>query len=125
MPYTTGLILNTSEEYETSANNVVVCVRNLSNASATIIVQVFTASYLDTPLSPLYVTGYVIPAKSADIREFFIAGNVAYEVQINNLSVLAGVSISTYGTDEYGENVPGQRVLHSELTEIPALSSPI
>ena len=124
MPYTTGLILNTSE-YEASANSVVVCIRNLSNASATIIVQVFTASYAGTPLSPLYVTGYVIPAKSADIREFFIAGNVAYEVQISNLSVLAGVSISTYGTDEYGENVPGQRVLQSELTEIPALSSPI
>lgn len=124
MPFTTGLITNT-REVGTAASNVVVSVRNLDAASATIIVEIFGVPFSTLVLTPLYVTGYVVPALSSDIREFFIAGNVAYEVQISNLSVLAEVACSTYGIDEFGNLVTEQRVLQSELTSITALSLPI
>lgn len=124
MPFTTGLITNT-REVGTAASNVVVSVRNLDAASATIIVEIFGVPFSTLVLTPLYVTGYVVPALSSDIREFFIAGNVAYEVQISNLSILAEVACSTYGIDEFGNLITEQRVLQSELTSIAALSLPI
>lgn len=121
MPFTTGIITNTRAT-GTAASNIVVSVRNLSNADAMIIVEVFGVPYSTLALTPLYVTGYSVPAKSVDIREFFIAGNVAYEVQLSKTNPLGEVVFSTYGLDEFGNLVPEQRVLHSELTPISALS---
>ncbi|MDH6374385.1 hypothetical protein M2444_006235 [Paenibacillus sp. PastF-3] len=124
MPYTTGLITNTRAT-GTAASNVVVSVRNTSNANAMIIVEVFGVPYSTLALTPLYVTGYYVPAMSSDIREFFIAGNVAYEVQIDTSFPLANVVCSVYGLDEFGNLVTDQRVLQSELTQISALSIPV
>ncbi|AWV35366.1 hypothetical protein MHH60_18385 [Paenibacillus sp. FSL H7-0716] len=124
MPYTTGLITNTRAT-GTAASNVVVSVRNTSNASAMMIVEVFGVPYSMPALTPIYVTGYYVPAKSSDIREFFIGGNLAYEVQISSPFPLAEVVTSVYGLDEFGNLVTDQRVLQSELTQITALSIPI
>lgn len=122
MPFTTGLITNTRAT-GTAASNIVVSSRNLGNSSATVVLQIYGVPGTTLVLTPIYVTGYVVPANSADIREFFIAGNVAYEVQINIVSVLTNVSMSTYGLDEFGNIVTEQRVLQSELTPISALSN--
>lgn len=124
MAFTTGLITNTRAT-GTAASNVVVSVRNTSNASAMMIVEVFGVPYSTLALTPLYVTGYYVPAMSSDVREFFIAGNVAYEVQVSSPYPLANVVCSTYGLDEFGNLVTDQRVLQSELTEITALSIPV
>lgn len=124
MPYTTGIITNTRAT-GTAASYVAVSVRNTSNANAMIIVEIFGVPFSTLALTPLYVTGYYVPAKSSDIREFFIGGNVAYEVQINNSYPLSEVVTSTYGLDEFGNLVTDQRVLQSEFTEISALSIPV
>lgn len=120
MPFTTGMITSTRAT-DTAATNIVVSVRNVDATNATILVQVFGVPWSTLTLTPHYVTSYVVPANSSDIREFYIAGNVAYEVQINNLSP-AEVVFSTYGIDEFGNIVTEQRVLQSELTSIAALS---
>jgi len=122
MPVTTGMITSTRAT-DTAATNIVVSVRNVDANDATILVQVFGVPWSTLTLTPHYVTSYVVPANSSDIREFYIAGNVAYEVQLNNLSPLAEVAFSTYGIDEFGNIVTEQRVLQSELTFIAALSS--
>ncbi|MEC0370913.1 hypothetical protein [Paenibacillus chibensis] len=121
MPFTTGIITSTRAE-GTAATNVVVSVRNVDTSDATVVVQIFGVPWSNLVLTPHYVTSYVIPANSSDIREFYIAGNVAYEVQINNLSPSVEVAFSTYGIDEFGNIVEEQRVLNSELTPIAALS---
>ncbi|WP_191089568.1 MULTISPECIES: hypothetical protein [Paenibacillus] len=121
MPYTTGIITNT-RAIGTAASQIAVSVRNVSNASATIILEVFGVPISSLALTPLYVSGFVVPPFSADIREFVIAGNVAYEVQYSLSSPLADVAVSVYGLDEFGNLVTGQRVLQQELTEIPSLS---
>lgn len=92
MPFTTGIITNT-RAVEVAASNVAVSVRNLNSTSATIIVEIYVVPFSTLALTPLHVTGYVVPAFTADIREFFIAGNVAYEVQVSNLSPLAEVAL--------------------------------
>jgi len=124
MPYTTGLITNTRAT-GTAASYVAVSVRNTSNANALIIVEIFGVPINTLALTPLYVTGYYVPAMSSDIREFFIAGNVAYEVQMDSSYPLANVVTSVFGLDEFGNLVTNQRVLQSELTEISALSIPV
>lgn len=121
MPFTTGIITNT-RAIGTAATNIVVSVRNNSASVATIAVEVFGVPISTLILTPHYVTSYDVPANSADIREFFIAGNVAYEVQLDNLTPMSEVTISTYGLDEFGNLVTDQRVLQSELTSIAALS---
>ncbi|WP_136608013.1 hypothetical protein [Paenibacillus dokdonensis] len=121
MPFTTGMITSTRAT-GTAATNIVVSVRNVDAIDATILVQVFGVPYSTLTLTPHYVTSYIVPASSSDIREFYIAGNVAYEVQIDNLSPSAEVVFSTYGIDEFGNIVTEQRVLQSELTSIAALS---
>jgi len=124
MPFTTGIITST-RAVGTAASNVVVSIHNVSGASATVIVEVFGVPITTLALTPLYVTSYVIPAGASDIREFFIAGNVAYEVQFSNLSSLSELVCSTYGLDQFGNLVTEQRVLQSEMTPISALSLPI
>lgn len=121
MPFTTGLITSTRAT-GTAATNIAVSVRNIDAGAATIIVKVFGVPFSTMVLTPLYVTSYVVPANSSDIREFFIAGNLAYEVQFNNISPLTSVTFSCYGLDEFGNLVTEQRALQSEMTPIAALS---
>lgn len=124
MPFTTGLITNTRAT-GTAASYVAVSFRNTSNAAALVIVEIFGVPINTLALTPLYVSGYYVPAMSSDIREFFIAGNVSYEVQVSNSTPLANVVCSVFGLDESGNLVTNQGVLQSELTEIPALSIPV
>ncbi|MBE9916025.1 hypothetical protein G8C92_18585 [Paenibacillus donghaensis] len=122
MPFTTGIITST-RAVGTAATNVVVSTRNVNSVDATILVKVFGVPITTLTLTPFYVISFIVPANTADIREFFIAGNVAYEVQISNLTPTAEVVFSTYGLDEMGNIVDEQRVLQSELTPIPVLST--
>lgn len=122
--FTTGLITNTRAT-GTAATNIVVSARNLSTASATVVVEVFGVPSTTLVLTPLYVTGYILPAFSSDIRTFFIAGNVSYEVQYNVTATLTQVAMSTYGIDEFGNLVTEQRVLQSELTPTSGLTIPV
>lgn len=124
MPYTSGIITNTRVT-GTAASNIVVSTRNLSTTAATIIVEIFSVPLTTLVLTPIYVTSFFVPALTADIREFFIAGNVAYEVQIANTTPAASVAFSSYGIDESGNLVTEQRVLQSEFTEIAAFSLPL
>ena len=122
MPFTTGIVTNT-KDFGTAATNIVVSTRNLNLASsATITVQIF-GSTNSSSFTPLYQSAFVVAPNSIDIREFLIAGNVAYEVQINVNSIPnSGVVMSTFGIDQFGNLVPATRVLQSELTEIAALT---
>ncbi len=124
MPYSSGIITNTRVT-GTAASYIVVSTRNLSSAAATILVEIFAVPVTTFTLTPIYVSSYNVPALSSDIREFYIAGNVAYEVQIDNTDSLSVVAFSSYGLDESGNLVIEQRVLQSEFTEIPAFSLPI
>ncbi|MCM3129085.1 MULTISPECIES: hypothetical protein [unclassified Paenibacillus] len=119
--YTTGLITNTRAS-GTASTNIVVSVRNVGTSVANIIVAVFVVPISTLTLTPLYVSSYSVAARSADIRSFNIAGNVAYEVQYNINTTLTEAAISTYGLDEFGNLVTEQGVLQSELTPISALS---
>jgi hypothetical protein len=122
MPFTTGLITNT-RDFGTAASNIVVSTKNEDTInSATIIVQIYN-SPTSTTLSPLYASSFVVPPNSINVSEFFIAGNVAYEVQLNVTgAVPSNVVLTVFGLDEFGNLVTNQRVLQSELTIIPILS---
>jgi hypothetical protein len=122
MPFTTGVITNT-KSVGTAASNIVVSTRNADAANTSqILLQIF-ASVDSTTFYPAYVSNYVVPAKSFDVREFFIAGNVAYEVQLSVISsVPSNVVLSVFGLDGNGNLVINQRVLQSELTSITALT---
>lgn len=124
MPYSSGIITNTRVT-GTAANFIAVSSRNLSSATATVVVEIFAVPMSTLTLTPIYVSSFTVPAFSADIREFFIAGNVAYEVQIDNTDPLSVVAFSSYGLDGSGNLVLEQRVLQSEFTEIAAFSLPI
>ncbi|TYP70120.1 hypothetical protein [Paenibacillus methanolicus] len=122
MPFTTSLLTNTRAT-GTAVTNAVVNVRNLDQvASATVIVQVFAVSAVTLTLSPVYQTGLVVPANSAVRQQFNIAGNIAYEVQLSIITPLPNALLSVFGVDEFNNLVTGQRVLQSELTEIPVLT---
>ncbi|MQR85368.1 hypothetical protein GFV16_05335 [Bacillus megaterium] len=122
MPFTTGVITNT-RDFGTAATNIVLNTRNLNlTSSATITVQIF-GSTNSSSFTPLYQAGFVVAPNSIDIRQFLIAGNVAYEVQINvNAVTNSQVVMSTFGIDQFGNLAPSTRVLQSELTSIPALT---
>ncbi|WNS41778.1 hypothetical protein [Paenibacillus sp. MMS20-IR301] len=124
MPYTTGLITNTRAT-GTAASNIAVSVRNLGTLAATIIVEIFAVPITTLTLVPVYVSGYTVAGGAADIREFFIAGNVSYEVQISNTDGMSKVAFSSFGLDEFGNLVTEQRVLQSEFTPIDVFSWPI
>ncbi|MFD2385416.1 hypothetical protein ACFSWD_30570 [Paenibacillus xanthanilyticus] len=107
----------------TAATNVVVNVRNLDQvADVTVIVQIFALSATTLTLSPVYQTGIVVAPNSATRQLFNIAGNLAYEVQLSIITPLPNALLSVFGVDEFGNLVAGQRVLQSELTEIPVLT---
>ncbi|MFC4103321.1 hypothetical protein [Paenibacillus xanthanilyticus] len=122
MPFTTSLLTNTRAT-GTAATNVVVNVRNLDQvADVTVIVQIFALSATTLTLSPVYQTGIVVAPNSATRQLFNIAGNLAYEVQLSIITPLPNALLSVFGVDEFGNLVAGQRVLQSELTEIPVLT---
>ncbi|MBO2945353.1 hypothetical protein JJQ72_15360 [Paenibacillus sp. F411] len=122
--FTTSLITNTRAT-GTAATNLIVNSRNLGSSSASIVVVVFGVPESTLILTPLYVTGFTLPANSANIRQFFIAGNVSYEVQYSITSPFSQVVMSSYGIDEFGNLVTDQRVLQSELTPTNSLSIPV
>ncbi len=121
MAFTTGIVTNTRAT-GTAATNIVVSTRNETAAPATIVVQVFGVPSSTLALAPIYVAGYIVPAFSADIRTFFISGNIAYEVQLVNNTALANVVFSSFGIDEFGNLVQEQGYDQNRMTVIPALT---
>ncbi|AZN41458.1 hypothetical protein [Paenibacillus albus] len=123
MPYSTGVVMNT-RDFGTASANIVVSARNLDlNNAAIVEVQIF-ASVNSTVFYTLDLAAYVVPANSYSVREFFIEGNVAYEVQILVTGTLLtpNVLLSVYGIDEFNRLVAEQRFAQAELTFIPSLS---
>ncbi|MFS0838806.1 hypothetical protein [Paenibacillus sp. 1P03SA] len=122
MPFSTGVITNTRDA-GTASSNIVMNVRNLDVTNpVTVTVQIF-ASVNSTTFYTAYLISYVVPANSYNVREFFIAGNVAYEVQINTASVTTpNALLSVFGIDGFGNLVTDQRILQSELSFISSLS---
>ena len=74
-------------------------------------------------LTLIYLTGFILPAKSSNTFTFFVGGNLAYEVQLSVVGPLTEVVLSTFGLDEFGNLVHGQRVLQEEMTVISTLST--
>ncbi|SEO93180.1 hypothetical protein [Paenibacillus sp. OV219] len=123
MPFTTGVVTNT-RDFGTAAAYIVVNIRNLDiTNAATIEVQIF-ASVDSSLFYTLDLVAYVVPANSYNVREFFIEGNVAYEVQILATGTLLtpNVVMSVYGINEFGNMVTEQRFAQTELSFIPSLS---
>ncbi|SFI37974.1 hypothetical protein SAMN02799624_00701 [Paenibacillus sp. UNC496MF] len=123
MPFTTGLLTNV-DSVGSAVSNVVVNARNNANIEALVIVEVFIVPATTGVLTLAYLTGYIVDAKSSDIRSFFIAGNLAYEVQTSVIGPLTEVVMTTFGLDEFGKIVDGHRVLQEEMTEISLLATP-
>jgi hypothetical protein len=122
MAFTTGIITNT-RDFGTAATNIVVSIHNTDPVNSSVVTVQVIASVTSTTFYIAYVTGIVVPALGFAVREFFIAGNVAYEVQMDvNAPTPSNVVVSSYGIDQFGNLVTDQRVLQSELTPIPALS---
>ncbi|NBD24729.1 hypothetical protein [Paenibacillus glycinis] len=122
MPYTTSLITNT-RAIGTAASNVVVNARNITNVQALVLVEVYVVPATTQVLQLAYLTGYFLPGQSSDSRTFFIGGDIAYEVQLSVIGPLTEVVLSTFGLDEFGNLVHGQRVLQEEMTVISTLSA--
>ncbi|WP_317955182.1 hypothetical protein [Paenibacillus chitinolyticus] len=98
-------------------------VRNLDTANPVTVTVHVLASVNSTTFYTAYLVTYVVPANSYNVREFFIAGNVTYEVQINTTSVaIPNVLLSVFGIDGSGNLVTDQRILQSELSFISSLS---
>lgn len=122
MPYTTSLINNTRET-GTAASTVVVNARNITNVSSIILIEVYVVPESTLTLTLAYIAGFVLGGLSSDTREFFIGGDIAYEVQLATVGLLNETVLSVFGLDESGNEVDGHRVLHQELTPISTLST--
>ncbi|CAI6084124.1 hypothetical protein [Cohnella sp. JJ-181] len=122
MPYSTGTVTNT-RDFGTAASNIVLNVRNLDTSlPVSVIVKIF-ASVDSDAFYTAYVSSFDVPVNSYDIRTFFIAGNVAYEVQIYVGSITTpNALLSVYGIDEFGNLVTDQRFTQAEMSTIPFLS---
>ncbi|GKS12736.1 hypothetical protein YDYSY3_37360 [Paenibacillus chitinolyticus] len=122
MPFSTSTITNT-RDVGTASSNIVINVRNLDTANPVTVTVHVLASVNSTTFYTAYLVTYVVPANSYNVREFFIAGNVTYEVQINTTSVaIPNVLLSVFGIDGSGNLVTDQRILQSELSFISSLS---
>ncbi|SFT16470.1 hypothetical protein [Paenibacillus sp. BC26] len=123
MAYSTGVVTNTRAT-GTAATNIVVNTRNLdTDDSVWITVQIF-ASVDSSDFYTAYYSMYEVLEDSYDVREFYIAGNVTYEVQLS-VTVEAGVPnalMSVTGLDEFGNLVEDQRFTQADLTFITSLS---
>ncbi|QJC53698.1 hypothetical protein HGI30_20665 [Paenibacillus albicereus] len=120
MAYTTGLVTNTRAT-GTAATTIVVNTRNAAAGAATVTLKIFAVSPTTLTLTPIYVSSFAVAGYAADIRTFTIAGNIAYEVQLDNSAVLANPVYSTYGLDEFGNLVTEQGFPQAKMTMIPAL----
>lgn len=122
MPFTTGIITNT-RDFGTAASNIVVSIHNTDPINSAVVQVQILASVTSSTFYTAYVQGISLPPSGFAIRQFFIAGNVAYEVQMNvTATIPSNVVLSSYGIDQFGNLTTEQRVLQSELTVIPALS---
>ncbi|SEN29026.1 hypothetical protein [Paenibacillus sp. OV219] len=125
MPYSTGPVTNT-RDFGTASTNIVVSVRNLDvTTPVTIIAEIF-ASVDSSTFYTAYQLSYVVPPNSYNVREFFIAGNVTYEVQLNTMDVSPpDVLMAVTGLNEFGNLVEEQLFNQNELILISAMSPPI
>ncbi|MBM7564213.1 hypothetical protein [Paenibacillus sacheonensis] len=119
MPFSTSIVTNT-RAIGTAATNIVVNTRNANPSAASTITIAIYASVTSATFYLAYVSSFVIPANSFDVREFLIAGNVAYEVQLNSSS--PQVLFSVYGLDEFGNLVIDQGKSQEDLSFIGALT---
>ncbi|SDX49957.1 hypothetical protein [Paenibacillus sp. CF384] len=117
--YSTGIVTNT-RDFGTAASNIVVSTRNLNLQSpVTVMIEIY-ASVDSSVFYTGYLTSYVVAADSFDVREFFIAGNVAFEVQVD-LS-LSDALLTVTGINEFGNLVEDQIFTIPELNIISGLS---
>ncbi|QJC52107.1 hypothetical protein HGI30_11440 [Paenibacillus albicereus] len=121
--YTSGLMTNPQNEEE-QAVNVAVNARNLGPDQALIIVQLFGVPWSGTGLVPIYVSGFIVPPDSAISQTYYVGGNTAYEVQVNNVDDLSEVAVSLFGLKASGELVPAHRVLPLELSPMLGMLQP-
>ncbi|QHW30130.1 hypothetical protein GZH47_04265 [Paenibacillus rhizovicinus] len=121
MPFSTGIVTNT-RDFGTAASNIVVNARNLDTVNpVTVMVQIFASVDSDT-FYTAYLNSFDVPANSYEVLTFFIAGNVAYEVQISLSADPPSTLMSVVGIDEFGNLVTDQQYPQSQLSFITALS---
>ncbi|MBP3966992.1 hypothetical protein [Paenibacillus lignilyticus] len=120
MPFTSGLIHN---ELPKPASSVVINARNITSTTALVLIEVYVVPPTTNALTLIYLTGYMLPGKSSDSREFNIAGGIAYEIQVNASGVLSEVAFTAFGVDDHGLPVVGQQMLAMDWQEISAFST--
>ncbi|AZN43064.1 hypothetical protein [Paenibacillus albus] len=125
MPYTTGWVTNTTE-FGTAASNIVVNIKNNNQTNSTsFIVKVF-ASVDSSTFNHLYSQSINLAPRSSQVTTFFIAGNVAYDAQYDEVTpaLLGDTVLTVYGIDPVGNLVTNQRFTPPEFTFINTFSSP-
>ncbi|MCZ8513592.1 hypothetical protein O9H85_14340 [Paenibacillus filicis] len=124
MPFTTGLITNTSAN-GTAASTVVFNVLNADPVFVTIVhLQIFGVLNTDVPRIPLHNVGYQVLPNTVSVKTFSIGGFFAYEVQFNVIArTNLGDTVSIFGLDASGNLVTGQRYIQSEFKEISQLTT--
>jgi len=122
MPFTTGWVTNT-RDFGTAASNIIINIKNVDQVnSATIVVEVF-ASVDSSSFAPVYAQSFVLAPNASQVITYFIAGNVAYEVQYDVITPLPNnVVLSIFGIDENGNLVTNQRYSAPEFASISTLS---
>ncbi|SDW69251.1 hypothetical protein [Paenibacillus sp. CF384] len=120
MPFTSGLIHN---DLPTPSSGVVINARNITSTTALVLIEVYVVPPSTNTLTLIYLTGYMLPGKSSDSRQFNIEGNIAYEIQVNASGVLSEVAFTAFGVDEFGLPVDGQQMLAMDWQEITAFST--
>ncbi|SDW14359.1 hypothetical protein [Paenibacillus sp. CF384] len=125
MPYTTGWVTNT-REFGTAASTIVVNIKNNNQTTATSFIVKVYASVDSTSFNHLYSQSINLVPKSSRVATFFIAGNVAYEVQFDEMMppLIGDTVLTVYGIDEVGQLVTNQRFTPPEFTFINAFSTP-
>ncbi|SEP02865.1 hypothetical protein [Paenibacillus sp. OV219] len=124
MPFTTGLVTNT-RSFGTAASTVAVNTRNITSTPILVLLEVYVVPPDTNTLTLVYVTGFNLAGHSSDTREFSIAGDLAWEVQLDQSGILSEVAFSVFGLDEFGNLVPGQNIKVADWMEITAFSTPI
>ncbi|SFT19723.1 hypothetical protein [Paenibacillus sp. BC26] len=120
MPFSSGLIHN---DLPTPASGVVINARNITSTTALVLIEVYVVPPTTNTLTLIYLTGYMLPGKSSDSRQFNISGDIAYEIQVNASGVLSEVVFTAFGVDEFGTPVDGQQMLALDWQEISAFST--
>ncbi|UKS26617.1 hypothetical protein LOZ80_34745 [Paenibacillus sp. HWE-109] len=120
MPFSTGLITNT-RALGTAASNIVLSTRNIDTVNAATVTYHIFASADSSVFYTAYMSSFIVDPNYFDVREFFIAGNVACEVQVS-VSDSTSTLISVFGIDESGNLVTNQGKLQEDLSFITSLS---